>query len=248
MSLPAVPDPVEVVRPDNVRQQIPMPRGTRQGGEAPWAHLSSTARIQATSTRAIQQVFASLGPPIPSPRETGGELPASAVLAPIFEDDGETRILLTRRTMSLRAHRGEVSFPGGRQENGESLVAAARREAREEIGLKGAYDIVGELDHLSTLTSGSFIVPYVGLLPTRPTGLVANPTEVDAILDVALTTLLEPARFRSEVWPIPGGQEINVHFFDLDDGDVVWGATAAMLRQFLGFLTGTIGRGGMDHV
>ncbi len=184
-----------------------------------------------------------------SPRETSGpEFGSSAVLAPIYTEGDDTLIVLTRRTMNLRAHRGEVSFPGGRREpSDEDLRATARREANEEIRLQGDIDIVGELDHLSTVTSGSFIVPYVGILPAPPSGLVANPDEVDAILTVKLATLLEPARFHSEIWSFPDRPEFPVFFFDLDE-DVVWGATAAMLRQLLGFLTGTVGRGGMAHV
>ena len=103
---------------------------------------------------------------------------------------------------------------------------------------------MGELDHLSTISSRSYIAPFVGLLAARPT-LVANPSEVDAVLIVACSELLADGVFREERWPIFGADRPIV-FFELV-GDTVWGATAAMLRQLLGILTDTVGRGGLGH-
>ncbi len=169
----------------------------------------------------------------------------SAVLAPLYEFEGETHVVLTRRSSTLRVHRGEVSFPGGRQEAGEDLADTARREAWEEVQLDPAeVEIVGELDHLSTVTSDSFIVPYVGFLTARPE-LVANPSEVDAVLHVALAELLDPEVYREERWDIFGAERA-IFFFELH-GDTVWGATAAMLRQLLGIATGTLTRGDLQH-
>ncbi len=139
-----------------------------------------------------------------------------------------------------------MSFPGGRAEPGESPEQAARREAWEEIGLDpAAVEVVGELDHLATVTSGSFIVPLVGMLPGRP-ATQRNPAEVDAILHVPLAELLDPAIYREEVWPFPDGSDRPIYFFELV-GDTLWGATAAMLRQLLGMVTGTLGRGDLGH-
>ena len=106
-------------------------------------------------------------------------------------------------------------------------------------------EIVGELDHLSTITSDSFIVPYVGLLPARPHDLIPNPTEVDRVLHVALAELLDPEVYREERWDLFGAER-SIFFFELH-GDTVWGATAAMLRQLLGLATGTLGRGDLAH-
>ena len=172
-------------------------------------------------------------------------MPASAVLAPLYEHDGQTYVILTRRSAALRVHSGEVSFPGGRQEPGEHLADTARREAAEEIGLDPAVvDIFGELDHLATMTSNSFIVPYVAALPGRPE-LRPNPAEVEAVLHVPLAELLDPAHFREELWNFLDAER-PIWFFELV-GDTVWGATAAMLRQLLGLATGTVQRGGMGH-
>jgi 8-oxo-dGTP pyrophosphatase MutT (NUDIX family) len=172
----------------------------------------------------------------PSELEQHGA-PAAAVLAPLHEVDGEPHVILTRRSQHLRAHRGEVSFPGGRQELGEDLWRTALRESHEEIGLDpSSVTRVGELDHLSTVTSRAFIVPYVGVVD--PLGdLVANPSEVELIRHVPLRELLSDGVYREERWGI-AGLERPVHFFEID-GDTVWGATASMLRNLLAIATGT---------
>jgi 8-oxo-dGTP pyrophosphatase MutT (NUDIX family) len=223
-------------------QRIPRPPGVRPGGRSPWAHLDDDART--VSLDQVRARIGALGPAVRSPRE-GQVDRASAVLAALFEHDGETWIILTRRSAALRVHSGEVSFPGGGQDDGEDLRDTARREACEEIGLDPAsVEIIGELDHLSTITSNSFIVPYVAVLPGRP-HLRASPAEVAAVLTVPLRELLDPEVFREERWDL-FGQERSMWFFELV-GDTVWGATAAMLRQLLGFITGTVGRGGVGH-
>lgn len=171
---------------------------------------------------------------------------AAAVLAPLYEDDAGVRVILTRRSAALRVHSGEVSFPGGRQDPGEDLADTARREAFEEIGLDPAsVELIGELDHLTTISSDSFIIPFVGILPGRPE-LYPSPAEVEAVLHVPLEELLRPDVYREEQWDI-FGTERPIHFFELA-GDTVWGATAAMLRQFLGLATGTLTRGQVDHL
>lgn len=224
-------------------QRIPRPPGIVPGRAAPWAARSAGDRR--VDLEGLRATFAELGPAVRSPREGRVER-AAAVLAPLYEHDGETWVVLTRRSAALRVHSGEVSFPGGRQDDGEDLRDTARREACEEVGLEpAAVDIVGELDHLSTITSDSFIIPYVAVLPGRPE-LHPNPGEVDAVLHVPLSELLDPTVFREERWPI-FGQERPMFFFELV-GDTVWGATAAMLRQLLGFATGTVERGDLGHV
>lgn len=185
------------------------------------------------------------GPPRPSPWEPPVGARRSAVLVPLFEDDGSAHVLLTRRAQHLRAHKGEVSFPGGRQDDGETLLEAALREAREEVALDTSdVEIVGELDHLATVSSNSSIVPYVGVLPAPPVGLRPNPAEVEAILLVSLDELLQDDVFRTELWTwqpgapaAPDSGERPIHFFDLY-GDTIWGATARMLVNLLSVITG----------
>ena len=250
-------------------QKIPRPYNARPGGPAPWADLPPDRRRPTVAE--VRAALAPLGPAQRSARELIDGPPRSgrpsAVLAPLYDapvgsgfagngsggrapgvDGSEplAHVVLTRRTWGLRTHQGEVSFPGGRVEPGESPVDGACREAQEEIGLDPAsVEIIGELDHLATVSSGSFIVPYVGVLPGRPE-TVPSPAEVEAVLHVPLAELLDPAIFREEIWTFPGGRVQPITFFELV-GDTVWGATASLLRQLLGIVTGTLGRGDLDH-
>jgi 8-oxo-dGTP pyrophosphatase MutT (NUDIX family) len=222
-------------------QRIPRPYNARAGGLAPWADLPPERRRPGVAE--VASALASLGPARPSERERA-DPPArpSAVLAPLYDEGGQAVVVLTRRTWGMRTHQGEVSFPGGRVEPGESAVDGALREAKEEIDLDpSTVEIIGELDHLATVSSWSFIVPYVGVLPGRPE-THPNPDEVEAVLHVPLAELLDPLNFREEVWTFPGGDSRPIYFFELV-GDTVWGATANLLRQLLGAVTGTLGRG-----
>jgi 8-oxo-dGTP pyrophosphatase MutT (NUDIX family) len=160
----------------------------------------------------------------------------SAVLIPLFDAGDGPEVVLTRRARHLRDHHGEVSFPGGRIEPGETPVAAALREAEEEVALDpAAVTVIGELDQLATLASRSVIAPVVGRLEGRPV-LTAATGEVDRILHVPLAELLRDDTYREERW----GSDIGVrsiHFFELDD-ETIWGATARMLVQLLSIATG----------
>lgn len=166
----------------------------------------------------------------------------SAVLAGLYGDASDAaHVVLTRRAQHMRNHRGEVSFPGGRQEPGEDLWVTALREAEEEIALdRTAVVHLGELDHLRTVTSRSWIVPYVAeiadphLVIPR---LVPAPDEVEIVRHVGLDELLADDVFHEELWTF-GEQTRPVYFFEIE-GDTVWGATAAMLRNLLSILTQT---------
>src|SRR5690606_6098094 len=110
----------------------------------------------------VRRALAAAPAPRPADTESDG-VRASAVLAPVYEVDGEAHVVLTRRAQHLRSHRGEVSFPGGGQEPGEDLWQTALREAEEEVALDPtSVERIGEIDHLRTVMSSSFIVPYVG--------------------------------------------------------------------------------------
>jgi 8-oxo-dGTP pyrophosphatase MutT (NUDIX family) len=226
-------------------QRIPRPLNARPGNPAPWVDLPPERRHPRVAD--VIGALASLGPPRPCERElTDPTARPSAVLAPLYDAGGGAVVVLTRRTWGLRTHRGEVSFPGGRVDPGELPVDGALREAKEEIDLDGStVEIVGELDHLATVSSSSFIVPYVGVLSGRPRTR-PNPAEVEAVLHVPLAELLDPDNFREELWTFPGGEARSIYFFELV-GDTVWGATANLLRQLLGAVTGTLGRGDLDH-
>ena len=206
-------------------QRIPRPDNWTPGNPAPWLHatdvdLDTLERRLLTRTSGYQLTGA------PPPKRH------SAVLIALYSDP-EPTVVLTRRTQQMRAHSGEVSFPGGGQDPGESLWDTACREAREEIQLDTTLARrIGELDHLTTVSSQARIVPYVARL-SQPPSMTANPEEVDEILLVSLSELLLPEVYREERWQWPGSnQQRPIYFFDLF-GDTVWGATANLLRQLL---------------
>lgn len=214
-------------------QVIPRPPGVRPGAPAPWAALPAERRRGIGLDR-VRAALDRTGPAVASEPLLPVELDTpreAAVLAALFEEDGEARVVLTRRSSRLRSHRGEVAFPGGRADEGEDLLAAALREATEEVGLDpAAVEIVGELGRLTTRSSGAWITPFVGVLDARPS-LVASPAEVELVFDVALADLLADGVYRQELWG-----DHDVYFFELDH-DTVWGATARMLRELLEAVT-----------
>jgi 8-oxo-dGTP pyrophosphatase MutT (NUDIX family) len=242
----AAPPPVPVPEGRGGDQNIPRPLSTRGGRPAPWEHLSPAARRPSLAD--VRSALDAAGPARRSERETLPDIDrAAAVLVPLYEHDGELFVVLTRRTWNLRTHSGEVSFPGGRQDDGEDLWETALRESREEIALDTSSVVrIGELDHMATVMSHSFIVPYVAALPGRP-DTTPNPGEVSAVLHVPVAELLDPANYREERWELPWASDRPLFFFELV-GDTVWGATGAMLRQLLGLVTGTLVRGQLDHL
>jgi len=246
--LPPPPTPVPHGR--GGAQRIPRPYTAQLGGPAPWADVDAARRRPTLDD--VRSVLADVGPPRRSEREVGPLDPTEAgrpasVLAPLYDEAGRAVVILTRRTWGLSTHQGEVSFPGGRVEAGETERDAALREAKEEISLDPSLvEVIGELDHLNTLSSRSYIVPYVGVLDGGRPQLSPNLGEVEVVLHVPLAELLDPTIFREEIWPFPGGYQRSIYFFELV-GDTVWGMTAALLRQLLGMLTGTLGRGDLGH-
>jgi 8-oxo-dGTP pyrophosphatase MutT (NUDIX family) len=215
-------------------QSIPRPTSSRPGAPPPWHELPADERH--VTLAGVRRALDQAGSPRLSPLEGTG-VRASAVLVPLYEEDDHVHVVLTRRAQHLRSHRGEVSFPGGGQDGDEDLITTALRESCEETGMdRGSVEIIGELDHLETVTSRSFIVPYVGVLPGRPS-LEPNPSEVELILHVPLDELLLDGVYREERWGLPP-LDRPIYFFEVV-GDTIWGATAHMLRGFLALITGT---------
>jgi 8-oxo-dGTP pyrophosphatase MutT (NUDIX family) len=136
----------------------------------------------------------------------------------------------------MPSHRGEIAFPGGKQDPGDpTLLAAALRESHEEIGLDpAAVEIVAELDSLSTVASMFTITPFVGTL-TVPPALRPDPVEVDHVFAVPISDLLDPDAYREESWELWGAWR-PMAFFELP-GETVWGATARIMHRLLTLLT-----------
>lgn len=156
---------------------------------------------------------------------SGTGRPAS-VLVPLFEQDGEVCMWLVRRPRTMRSHAGQVAFPGGKADPADaSALVTALREAEEELGIaQGDVDVLGPLDPMNTIT-GYAISPFVGWL-TPGVEIRPNAGEVDRAFAAPLASFLEPP---SGVLPWRGWTV---------DGELVWGATAGIVRGFVAILRG----------
>lgn len=213
-------------------QRIPRPADWAEGGEAPWVDAGEL-------DLSLASVETALGRRRPNVVGDGHAARRSAVLVPLYESEGETWLILTRRSPMMRSHTFEIAFPGGGQDPDDADEwATALREANEEVGLDPDLPrMIGELDRFVTVGSRSLVHPMVGALPGPPV-LRANEAEVDRILHVPLSELVLPGVFREERWPIgPAGSVRPVSFFELI-GDTLWGATGSMVRQLLSIVAG----------
>ncbi|MCE2736090.1 MAG: NUDIX hydrolase [Acidimicrobiaceae bacterium] len=217
-------------------QVIPRPDTWRLGEPPQWLTSVSSSRL--TREHVEQRIGAYVAAEQPSLGGVNDEwlasARASAVLVPLIETPRGLSVVLTRRADHLRNHRGEISFPGGRVEESESLIEAALREATEEVALPVEnVSVIGQLDPHATFVSNSLIVPVVGMVNGSP-NLTAQASEVARILVVPLTELAHPDSYRNEWWATPRG-DLNIHFFYLHD-ETIWGATGRILRQLFDVL------------
>jgi 8-oxo-dGTP pyrophosphatase MutT (NUDIX family) len=159
-----------------------------------------------------------------------------AVLLLLYPSYGRLYLVLTRRSDRVGSHKGQISLPGGAQESNESLVGTALRETWEELGipLQGT-EVIGKLTPLYTPPSNYCIHPFVAYRTATP---VFRPyaVEVAQVLEVALGSLLDPAIRKVEYredqrFDAPR----RVPYFDIE-GQVVWGATAMILSEFVSLL------------
>ena len=159
--------------------------------------------------------------------EGGNALRAAAVLVGLVDRGAGEQVLLTRRNEGLRHHAGQISFPGGRIEDSDAdPVAAALREAGEEIGLAPAQaSVLGYLDPFTTIT-GFHVYPVVAQV-AADFQAVPDPSEVDEVFEVPLSFLLEPCNAQRVELEFRGARR-SVLEFRFNDWRV-WGATAAML-------------------
>jgi 8-oxo-dGTP pyrophosphatase MutT (NUDIX family) len=153
----------------------------------------------------------------------------AAVLVPLYLDDGGLVAVFTERRADLRRHAGEISFPGGTQDEGEDLRQTALREAWEEIGLPSEdVELVGALPPTGTFVTGYRIHPFVGLIeqprPWRP-----QEAEVERVLELSLADLR--AGFESKRL-IRKGIPIKMPTYTVRE-TLVWGATARIVENLL---------------
>ena len=155
---------------------------------------------------------------------------ASAVLILLYLEDNEIHFFLTKRSNELEHHKGQISLPGGTQEENEELTHTALRETQEEIGInKTSISIIGSMTPLFVPVTGFMIHPFIGYSSNKlePT---PDPSEVEAIFSVNISDLLNEANQTIEKRNIRG-YDVEVPYFKLNNYEV-WGATSMILSEF----------------
>ncbi len=181
----------------------------------------------------VQRLLAAV--PVRRKAESNG-LVVAAVMVPLYVAAGQLWVLLTQRTDSLPQHGGQVAFPGGAREEGdENEVATALREAHEELGIDPSHVVVlGQLNDVWT-PSGFLISPVVGAIPYP---LMVRPAseEVEAVVQVPFSYLAKPEVVEEEELEIAGERLASpiYHY----GSHRIWGATARILADLIGRLTG----------
>ncbi len=162
------------------------------------------------------------------PADTGTD--RAAVLVPLYADElGDVRVVLTKRPMTMPTHAGHIAFPGGRPDPDDGgPVGTALREAEEEVGISpDSVELMGFLPTIHTVEFTLFVVPVVGRLPGVPE-LRPSPREVEKVLLPRVEDLADDSAWRFELW-----QGRKVWFYELE-GEILWGATAKMVRDLVG--------------
>lgn len=161
----------------------------------------------------------------------------AAVLVPLVERPDGLWIVFTKRTEDVPTHKGQVAFPGGsRDPSDPDLERTALRETHEEIGIDPArVEVVGRLNDYYTVT-GFLVAPFVGFVPDG-TEYRPNPRECAEVLEIPIQELLSEGYFAKIL--ARAGMKRAVLFYRAR-GQVVWGATASMLRDFLDRVAGEL--------
>ena len=158
----------------------------------------------------------------------GVTLAPAAVLVPLVEHEAGLTVLLTRRADTLRAHTGQVAFPGGRCEPGETPWETALREAHEEVGMEPGWVTIAGLSTRYQTLSGFDITPVVAFVRPGFT-LKPNPAEVADVFETPFAFLMDEKNHERRSRELPNG--VVRRFYAMPYGErLIWGATAGMLR------------------
>ena len=157
---------------------------------------------------------------------------SSAVLIPVYKEEGQYHIVFIKRTETVKAHKGQISFPGGVREISDgTLLDTAIRESTEEIGLLPEdVEIIGELDDEITTTSNYIVTPFLAMIPW-PYSFVINKGEVDEIIKAPVNALLDEDCLKPDL-EFLDGKEVESYAYHYE-GTVIWGATARILNKLL---------------
>ena len=173
-----------------------------------------------------------MAPTLLRPGKSNLPLRDSGVLLLLFPVNERMHTVFMKRPEYGGPHSGQISFPGGKFENGDaSLIGTALRESHEEIGIPGdAVEVLGELTPLVIPVSNFKLQPVVGFLPEKP-HFITDPKEVVYLIDAEINFLLKAGIVKKEILTL-GDLAIEVPYYDIH-GNHVWGATAMILSEFL---------------
>jgi 8-oxo-dGTP pyrophosphatase MutT (NUDIX family) len=153
----------------------------------------------------------------------------AGVLILLYPVNDSLYLVLTQRTNQVEFHKGQISFPGGKQESNESPEQSALREAQEELGIKpDSIWILGRLTPIYIPPSNYCMYPVVAAADRRPE-FRPFPLEVAEVLEIPLDHFLDPENVRRETWPLRG-IDVEVPFYSFKDKKI-WGATAMVLSE-----------------
>jgi 8-oxo-dGTP pyrophosphatase MutT (NUDIX family) len=169
-------------------------------------------------------------------RQPDGQTKESAVLLLFYQDEDQIKLPLILRPVYAGVHSGQIGLPGGRTEKADAdFYQTALREAKEEIGINPAeVTVIGHLSDLFVFASNHMVHPVVGYMKYKPAFLL-DPREVDQLIEVPLSTLLDNSIRGITNVVVSGNIEISAPYFGVD-GHTAWGATAMMLSELVSII------------
>ena len=196
------------------------------------AHIRTALMLDPFDVLTAHQAMA----PMPRPLRRAAERDAMPNLAAVLillypvPDDDLLAFAMIKRNEYPGVHSGQIGFPGGRHEVGETYLATALRETHEELGVPpDSVDMVGQLSPIYIPPSDFEVHPFVGYMPKRPQW-VPDPNEVAGVLEMTVPHLLDITAKRTEPWTL-NGYTLDVPFYAFAEHKI-WGATAIILSEF----------------
>ncbi len=161
----------------------------------------------------------------------------AGVLIPLMKENGVHKVLFTKRTDTVEHHKGQISFPGGAKDfQDRTLEETALRESYEEIGLLGEdVEILGRIDDILTLQSSFVVRPFIGLIPS-PYDFCINELEVVRLIKIPWNTLIRNNLKKNTYAVDSGARTYKTPVYEYN-GDVIWGATALIMDNFIDILS-----------
>lgn len=184
-----------------------------------------------------EDAHARLAPPHRKPAsaylEKAKDYRVAAVMALIYPDaKREPFILLMERTGGMGVHSGQISFPGGKQEEGESLEQTALRETREELGFDPSLiQVAGPLSPLYIPPSNFLVQPFLGFMDELPP-IHPSESEVQSVIQVSLLHFFDELNLKEGEFFSSGGYKVRSPYFTVEQHRI-WGATAMMLSEIV---------------